>query len=346
MMRKLAVVGTVTGVLLTASVAGAQSTGQGFGQKGEFIFSADRLVPVLSFTQNKVTFDNQNPNVSISTKGSGLSLLWGNNSVFGTAGANGAVGFSGGGDSTFYTTPRVGFDYVLIPNLTIGGDVFVFFTLGTSETNTRGDVSTDVVVPSANAFGLAPRVGYIFGISPLLSFWLRGGLSYYHGGTSIQDANCNNQNDTTSLNLFGLDIESAARHLARAALLVHRGSGGRHRLRGQCVGDEPGRRGRRRQLQLVDHGFRRVLLVQHRPHGRPDRLVLISERDSRRLGKPPGRHSVIRSEPGSATSAWRPARRRPRLWRGSASRSDPSQEAFRATRVPCRIRAARGSRRR
>ena len=207
MMRKLAVVGTVTGVLLTASVAGAQSTGQGFGQKGEFIFSADRLVPVLSFTQNKVTFDNQNPNVSISTKGSGLSLLWGNNSVFGTAGANGAVGFSGGGDSTFYTTPRVGFDYVLIPNLTIGGDVFVFFTLGTSETNTRGDVSTDVVVPSANAFGLAPRVGYIFGISPLLSFWLRGGLSYYHGGTSIQDANCNNQNDTTSLNLFGLDID-------------------------------------------------------------------------------------------------------------------------------------------
>jgi hypothetical protein len=206
MMRKLAVVGTVTGVLLTASVAGAQSTGQGFGQKGEFIFSADRLVPVLSFTGNKVTSDN--PNSSISTTGSGLSLLWGNNSVFGGVAANGAVvGFSGGGNSTFYTTPRVGFDYVLIPNLTIGGDLFVFFTLGTTETSTRNNVSTNVVVPSANAFGLAPRVGYIFGISPLLSFWLRGGLSYYHGGTSIQDANCNNQNDTTSLNLFGLDID-------------------------------------------------------------------------------------------------------------------------------------------
>ena len=205
--RRLAVVGAATGVLLSASVASAQNTGFGLGQKGEFIFSADRLVPVLSFTSNKVTFDNQNPNVSVSSHGSGFSLLWGNNAVFGFAGTRNAIGFTGGGNSTFYTTPRVGFDYTFLQNWTIGGDLFVFFTLGRSVTTTTGNTSTDVPQPSANAFGIAPRVGYIFGLSPLLSFWLRGGVSYYHAGTSIQDNACPNDDDTSHLGLFGLDID-------------------------------------------------------------------------------------------------------------------------------------------
>ena len=120
-------------------------------------------MPVISFTQNKVTFDKANPNVSVSTTGSGLSLLWGNNSVFGFQGGGGVAGFTGGGDSTFYTTPRVGFDYVFLPNWTIGGILFVFFTLGKSQTVTTGNVSRDVSQPSANAVGIAPRVGYISG---------------------------------------------------------------------------------------------------------------------------------------------------------------------------------------
>jgi hypothetical protein len=193
--------------LLTASVASAQNTGFGLGQKGEFIFSADRLVPVLSFTSNKVTFDNQNPNVSLSSHGSGLSLLWGNNAVFGFQGPRDAVGFTGGGNSTFYTTPRIGFDYTFLQNWTIGGDLFVFFTLGRSETSTTGNTSTDIPLPSANAFGIAPRVGYIFGLNQLLSFWLRGGVSYYHAGTSIQDNICPNEDDTSHLGVFGLDID-------------------------------------------------------------------------------------------------------------------------------------------
>jgi hypothetical protein len=221
-MRTLAAVGAAMGVVLTASVAGAQTTGYGFGQKGEFVLSADRLVPILSFTSNKVTFNNQNPNVSVSDTGSGLSLLWGNNSAFAVQGARGSPGFSGGGNSTFYTTPRVGFDYVFLPNWTLGGDLFVFFTLGKSQSITQGNVTTDINQPSANAFGIAPRVGYIFGLSEPLSIWLRGGFSYYHAGTSIQDNNCSNQSDTTSLGVFGVDIDpqlviSPAPHFAFTA---------------------------------------------------------------------------------------------------------------------------------
>jgi hypothetical protein len=195
------------GVLLTASVAGAQAQqGQSFGQKGEFILSADRLVPILAFTQNKLTNNNVNPNQSFTTSGSSLSLLWGNNSIF--EGGNAANFGVGAGNPTFYTTPRVGFDYVLIPNLTLGGDLFVFFTLGGSTTTSVGGRSVSNDNPSGNAFGITPRVGYILGLSEPLSIWLRGGFSFYHAGTSAPDNQCGtNPSDTTSVNVFGVDID-------------------------------------------------------------------------------------------------------------------------------------------
>ena len=199
MMRKLTVVGAAMGVLLTASVAGAQNQGyaEGFGQKGQFIFSADRLVPVLAFTQNKITNNDVTPNSTTTSTGSSISLLWGSNTT----------GPGGAGNSTFYTVPRLGFDYVVIPNLTIGGDLFVFFTLGGSTTHQVGGTSVSTDDPSGNAFGIAPRVGYVIGMNDMLSFWLRGGLSFYHAGTSAPNGACNNQSDTSSLNVFGLDLD-------------------------------------------------------------------------------------------------------------------------------------------
>ncbi len=197
--RKLAVVGAAMGVLLTASVASAQTDGRGFGQKGEFILSADRLVPVIAFTQNRTNDTDNDPNVTTTQNGSNISLLWGNNGV--------SLGdLVNGGNSTFYTTPRVGFDYVLVPNLTLGGDLFVFFTLGGSGTVKTGNTSVTTDTPSGNAFGIAPRVGYIIGLSEVLSIWLRGGFSFYHAGTSQDVNNCDN-NITNTVNVVGLDID-------------------------------------------------------------------------------------------------------------------------------------------
>jgi hypothetical protein len=213
MTQKLAVVGAAMGVLLTASVAGAQTPGQGFGQKGELVFSADRLVPLLAFTENKIS--NNANNTSTSITGSSISLLWGNNAIFGSGGGLTRAG----GNPTFYTTPRVGFDYVFLPNWTLGGDLFVFFTLGGSSTTT-GQPSQDI--PSGHAFGIAPRIGYVFEMSQLLSIWLRGGVSFNNAGTSVQDNFCTTQSDTTSLNVFGFDIDpqlviSPAPHFAFTA---------------------------------------------------------------------------------------------------------------------------------
>src|SRR5258708_39257586 len=108
MTRTLIAVGASLGMLLATSYAQAQAKAE-FGQQGQFIFGADRLVPVFAHTQNKFTNNDVNPSTSTSTTGTGISLLWGNNSFFAGAG-NIAVA---GGNSPLYPTPRGGFDYVI-----------------------------------------------------------------------------------------------------------------------------------------------------------------------------------------------------------------------------------------
>lgn len=201
MVRRLTAVAASVGVVLFASVASAQAKGA-FGEQGEFIFSADRLVPLFAYTNNKVTNDKVNPNQSTSVSGSSFSLLYGGNS----AGLN--LGNVGVGNPTFYTFPRVGFDYTVIRDLTVGGDVFIFFTLGGSTQNCGGSTCQSTDNPGGNAWGIAPRVGYILGMTDLLAFWLRGGISYYHG-TSNTDANRCGRTDTNSddVGVFGLDLD-------------------------------------------------------------------------------------------------------------------------------------------
>jgi hypothetical protein len=197
MNRRLTAFGAGMGVLLFASVSGAQGKGT-FGDSGQFIFSADRLFPLIAYTNNKLTNDNVNPNVTDSTSGSSVSLFYGGNSIGGGAGA---------GNSTFYTVPRLGFDYTVIPNLTVGGDLFLFFTLGGStNSHCNGGTCTDTKGPSGNAWGLAPRVGYILGMTNLLSLWLRGGVSYYHATSNLDSPPCSNSN-STNFGVFGLDVD-------------------------------------------------------------------------------------------------------------------------------------------
>ena len=208
MMRKLAVVGTVTGVLLTASVAGAQSSGSGLRAEGGVHLQrgSARTGPGVHAEQGHL--DNANPNVSVSTTGSNLSLLWGNNSVFGTAGASGPSAFRAA-ETRRSTRPRGSASTTsLIPNLTIGGDLFVFFTLGGSTTTTTGATSRTArqsfrPTRSGSRRGSATSSG-----SARCS---RSGCAVASRTTTperaCRTASCTNQNDTTSLNLFGLDID-------------------------------------------------------------------------------------------------------------------------------------------
>jgi hypothetical protein len=211
----LALVGT--GVLLSASIAHAQVP-QEFGEKGQLIFSADRLFPLVGYSQNKLTDNNANPSQTTTYSSSQISLLWGSTSVSGDVGTYGGIvgvfngGALGNGASTnVYTVPRLGFDYVIAPHLTLGGNVVFFTTAGSSQnqcdgTNcqTQGDGTGDVI-------GIAPRIGYVIGLSPMLSLWIRGGLHYYHEHMSIptQVGGCNNRSDSNNVSaeVGGLDFD-------------------------------------------------------------------------------------------------------------------------------------------
>jgi hypothetical protein len=190
------------GVLLTSSLAHAQARTT-FGERGQIIISADRLFPLLSFTH--VSQDQFVPPVGDNKQvanysESAISLLWG---------SSGPQDNSATPQTSFFTVPRVGFDYVIVPNVTIGGDLVVFFTLGgntSTDSTTNGGVTTtnSVGTPSSLVFGFAPRGGYILRLTDLFSLWLRGGFSYY---VASSKTNVGADTVTTSTNQFALDLD-------------------------------------------------------------------------------------------------------------------------------------------
>ena len=195
MLRRLATLGAALGALLVASPASAQT--KAFGDQGEFIIGADRMFGLFSFTQNQFSSGGN----TITVTGTDMAFFGGLNSV--AVGSNAAGAAFVAGNPTFYNIPRLGFDYTIIPNLTIGGELMAFFTLGGSTTFNNASQGN----AGGNAFGVAPRVGNIFNLSDVFAIWPRGGFSYYDANYSLQNAQFNRCNNTANANVFGLDID-------------------------------------------------------------------------------------------------------------------------------------------
>jgi hypothetical protein len=189
MARTLTTISALLFVLLASKGAYAQKAA--FGEKGEFIIGADRLVPVFSYTQEWAGTPDSNQSTTNSQ--GAFSFLWG----------------SGGPIQApaFFTAPRAGFDYVLIPHLTLGAELVIFATTGASQTLTRnttmGSTATAQAAPEQVIFGFAPRVGYVLRLTDMFSLWLRGGFSFYSEGDSSSLGTAGNG----GANLFALDLE-------------------------------------------------------------------------------------------------------------------------------------------
>jgi hypothetical protein len=187
-MRSLVAALVGTGALFSASFAHAQVP-QEFGERGQFIISADRLFSLFAFSDVQSDELNQPVKTTDTYQQSSLSLLLGTTP----------------GIDHFYARPRVGFDYVLVSHLTLGGDVMVYTTLGGS-TNTNPP-NQPVDNPTIFDFGIAPRIGYIIGLSPLFSFWPRGGVSWYYESVNGPGPNGPGGNPDTSSNQLALDLD-------------------------------------------------------------------------------------------------------------------------------------------
>lgn len=166
-----------------------------FGKSGEFILSANRLVPFFTFTSEGFSIDrNNNVRDSFSISNSSMALLWGR----------------GENDRIVYNIPRAGFDFTIVDQLTLGGDLVAIFGLGGSYTVTNEQPGqtreTTVDAPRISGFGVTPRVGYIIPLSDVFHLWLRGGFGIYTFSykTPRQDPN---ESDSVNHFLFSLGFD-------------------------------------------------------------------------------------------------------------------------------------------
>jgi hypothetical protein len=203
MKRTLTAVGATLAVLTAAPVARAQAKGD-FGQQGEFILSADRLFQL--FAWDNWTRDNLNQapfggNVKSDTRTDNQTFF--------------AFFYGQSADPTidrFFTVPRVGLDYTIIDHLTLGGDLALMFTAGgTTKREVDYNNGTNMTFsqdrPGWVIFGIAPRVGYILGLSDLFSLWLRGGVSYFIASAKATPNVNPTVTQTTNINQFAIDLE-------------------------------------------------------------------------------------------------------------------------------------------
>ena len=103
-----------------------------------------------------------------------------------------------------YQTPRLAFDLAIIDGLTVGGSLGL--VIGQLDTSTTvGGTTADTKGPSFTTFLLAPRAGYVLGLSHLIGLWLRGGITYFNASTHT-DASVLGPNVTRSQTIWGIAL--------------------------------------------------------------------------------------------------------------------------------------------
>ena len=144
-----------------SSSAFAQKTPAGMGTQGSLTVSADRLFGVL-FSSVYTESKQGQGTVERSERSTNIVIV------------NGQLGVAG---------PRVGLDYTVIPNLTIGAAFGLGF--GSSSDKTKaGSTETKTDGPSSFSVLIAPRVGYMIDLSDTLGVWPRGGITYFRSSLS------------------------------------------------------------------------------------------------------------------------------------------------------------------
>lgn len=175
----------VLAAVLAATASAAAEPVNDLGTRGQVILSADRLSPLFSYSRIKT---DQGGGDSNTTSVSSFSLLW------------------SGTLQDFYDIPRAGVDYVLAPNITIGGSLFLTLPITSTRSSTQNGTTTSRDGTTQNAIGLGARGGYILPLAHKVSLWARGGLSYTREGSTSTNNNGNNQ-QSVSISQFALNLE-------------------------------------------------------------------------------------------------------------------------------------------
>jgi hypothetical protein len=165
-------------VTLLLGFAVTPAHAEDFAHQGQLAISADRL---FGYAQTETTLEADDSDVEATTKESGFNLL------------------VNGGESLF-STARVGFDYFIVDNVSIGG-ALGYANVSNEVEIDAGQFSTDGEAESSG-FVLAPRVGYAAMFTDRVGLWPRGGITYVH----IVNENDANEEATTNITAFTVEV--------------------------------------------------------------------------------------------------------------------------------------------
>ena len=146
-----------------ATAAEAASPAADFANSGTAIISADQLMPIVAYVSTSTTSGG----IKTTDSATSIALV--------TAGAgNTASAIS------FKILPRLAFDYVLGPGITVGGSAWVYSNLSASQdlSPSGGGTTVSTQQPKATYWGFAPRVGYAVAVTDILALWPRLGIEY------------------------------------------------------------------------------------------------------------------------------------------------------------------------
>ncbi|MCW5833233.1 MAG: hypothetical protein KIS78_12605 [Labilithrix sp.] len=203
----------LTTLLFATWSARAEGDGR-FGERGQLVVTADRLVPIVGYTTQSITAVQGDTTTKVTESGASLALFVGREPSLGA----------------MHSVPRVAADVTVWPRLTIGGSFVVAFGIGGTRAEERRPsvgraTARENVLPGSTVLGFAPRVGYVLRLTDTLAFWPRAGLAFYSVRSEREQTN--NVGVTSAAaetdTVFSLDLDPQLVWTPLPHVLLHAG---------------------------------------------------------------------------------------------------------------------------
>lgn len=197
MNRHAACAATLLALVAAPANATAQQARRLGDRPGQLVISADRLLPVASYTRQTITSTQGATRRETEDHGGSIAF-------FGREPEPGAV----------HAIPRLAVDFAVTDRLTLG--VALAFTVGFAGAHVD-TASAEGASPTRRetgglrsiALGFAPRAGYVVPIGERFALWPRAGFAFYSATTtSAQGTTDPGSRTTITDTTFSLDLEA------------------------------------------------------------------------------------------------------------------------------------------
>lgn len=195
---------TLLAVLAGSRAATAQETAPpvrsvgSFGDRGQLVLTADRLIPLVSYTSQTVTSMDGAGTSRVTDSGASMAFFVGREPSLGAV----------------HTLPRLALDFSVANHVTVGTSLAIAFGLGgrhVEERTPNGEPQTtrDNSAPGTTILGFAPRIGYVLTLGPRVALWGRAGFAFYSVKSSVeQTTNLGVTSTATQTDtIFSLDLD-------------------------------------------------------------------------------------------------------------------------------------------